>query len=84
MTVLVEKSEAVSKVQDRNETSDLVLDGGFVVPRDMAKNDGCVKPEGLVSNDEFIAPEINAFGQTFRFVIVHFFLEHFDITAQVN
>lgn len=69
MTILTEKPEVVAKVEDQNETCDLVLDGGFVVPKDIANNDGCVKPEVLVSNDEFIAPEINAFGQTFRFVL---------------
>ncbi|KAM5572574.1 inositol oxygenase 1-like [Rosa sericea] len=66
MTILVKKAEVVAKVEDQNEISDLVLDGGFVVSKDVAGNDGCVKPEALVSNDEFIAPEINAFGQTFR------------------
>ncbi|KAL6174642.1 hypothetical protein ACLB2K_051288 [Fragaria x ananassa] len=66
LTILVEKAEIVAKVEDQNGTNDLVLDGGFVVPKDVAENDGFVKAEGLVSNDEFIAPEINAFGQTFR------------------
>lgn len=69
MTILTEKPEVVAKEQDQNATCDLVLDGGFVVPKHIASNDGCVKPEVLVSNDEFIAPEINAFGQTFRFVL---------------
>lgn len=49
------------------EMCELVLDGGFVLPKEILDNNGCVKPEVLMSNDEFIAPDINAFGQTFRF-----------------
>lgn len=51
---------------ETNETCELVLDGGFVVPKDISKNDGCVTQDTAASNDAFIAPEINSFGQSFR------------------
>ncbi|KAL6221046.1 hypothetical protein ACLB2K_008798 [Fragaria x ananassa] len=76
MTILIEQPDVnvpqweekkVLASENNEEMCDqLVLDGGFVMPEDIADNDGCVKPELLVSNDEFIAPDINAFGQTFR------------------
>lgn len=56
--------------ETNEEMCELVLDGGFVLPKEISDNNGCVKPELLVSNDEFIAPDINAFGQTFRFGFV--------------
>lgn len=56
--------------ETNEEMCELVLDGGFVLPKEIPNNNGCVKPEVLVSNDEFIAPDINAFGQTFRFRFV--------------
>lgn len=52
-----------SQKEDQNlqeQTNELVLDGGFVVPK--------TKP-----NDGFVAPEINSFGQTFRFFFLFFF-----------
>lgn len=53
-----------SRAEDQNlqeQTNELVLDGGFVVPKTMP-------------NDGFVAPEINSFGKTFRFF---FFLTFF-------
>lgn len=46
-----------SRTEDQNlqeQTNELVLDGGFVGPKNMP-------------NDGFVAPEINSFGKTFRF-----------------
>lgn len=46
-----------SRAEDQNlqeQTNELVLDGGFVGPKNMP-------------NDGFVAPEINSFGKTFRF-----------------
>ncbi|XP_015899472.3 inositol oxygenase 4 [Ziziphus jujuba] len=63
MTILIGQPadhQLVSQVEDQNlsskaiETNELVLDGGFVVPKD------------IISSNEFIAPEINSFGHTFR------------------
>ena len=53
-----------------DQTNELVLDAGFVVPKDVSNN-GRVISE-LVSNNEFIAPEINSFGQSFRSLFIHF------------
>ena len=59
-----------------SKTNELVLDGGFLVPKDVS-NDGFVTPE-LVSNNEFLAPEINAFGHTFRsFSFSSYFMSRF-------
>jgi len=75
MTILIEQPDLnVPQLEDKKvfdsetneEMCELVLDGGFVLPKEIPNNNGCVKPEVLVSNDEFIAPDINAFGQTFR------------------
>ncbi|XP_004287501.1 PREDICTED: inositol oxygenase 4-like [Fragaria vesca subsp. vesca] len=61
-----EETKVLAPENNEEMCDQLVLDGGFVMPKEIADNDGCVKPELLVSNDEFIAPDINAFGQTFR------------------
>lgn len=53
-----------SRAEDQNlqeQTNELVLDGGFVVPKTMP-------------NDGFVAPEINSFGKTFRFFFSFLFL----------
>lgn len=68
MTILIEQTDHVAQAENEkfcSETNELVLDGGFVLPKDIS-NDGCVISEVLVSNNEFIAPEINSFGQSFR------------------
>ena len=48
------------------ETNELILDGGFPLPK-------------LVSKDAFLVPEINSFGQSFRFEF-HFFFSLFWFT----
>ncbi len=56
-----------SQVEDQklsSETNELVLDGGFVVPK-IVSNNGLAAEE-LVSSNEFLAPEINSFGRLFR------------------
>uniref|UniRef100_A0A5B7ANZ8 Inositol oxygenase n=1 Tax=Davidia involucrata TaxID=16924 RepID=A0A5B7ANZ8_DAVIN len=56
MTVLIEQPELGSQVEDKKVSSganELVLDGGFVVPK-------------MVSNDGFELPESNSFGHSFR------------------
>ncbi|KDO55904.1 hypothetical protein CISIN_1g021203mg [Citrus sinensis] len=57
MTILIDQPELIgSRAEDQNlqeQTNELVLDGGFVVPKTMP-------------NDGFVAPEINSFGKTFR------------------
>ncbi|KAI4347036.1 hypothetical protein L6164_007885 [Bauhinia variegata] len=57
MTILIEQPDLVSQNDEKNlhheETNELVLDGGFVLPK-------------AVSANEFLAPEINSFGQIFR------------------
>ncbi|XP_062090956.1 inositol oxygenase 2 [Humulus lupulus] len=64
MTILIEQPVIGSPVENKNvcsdQTNELVLDAGLVVP-----NDGNVVSE-LVSNNEFVAPEINSFGRSFR------------------
>lgn len=47
-----------------SETNELVLDGGFVVPKTVSDTE--LAAEELVSNNEFLAPEINSFGRLFR------------------
>lgn len=57
MTILIDQPELIgSRAEDQNlqeQTNELVLDGGFVGPKNMP-------------NDGFVAPEINSFGKTFR------------------
>ncbi|GLT98627.1 hypothetical protein SLE2022_161240 [Rubroshorea leprosula] len=57
MTVLIENpAELGSQAEEQKhmeETKELVLDGGFSVPKSL-------------SNDGFVAPEINSYGHTFR------------------
>ncbi|XP_059634872.1 inositol oxygenase 4 [Cornus florida] len=57
MTILIDQPENVLQTEERNavsdDTNELILDGGFVVPK--------TKP-----NDGFEVPETNAFGQVFR------------------
>lgn len=56
MTILIEQPDFGSQVDVQKfpeETNELVLNGGFVVPK-------------TISNEEFLAPEINSFGQSFR------------------
>lgn len=56
MTVLIENPEFGSQVDDQKlveETNELVLDGGFSIPKSVA-------------NDGFFAPEMNTFGHNFR------------------
>ncbi|KAJ7973749.1 Inositol oxygenase [Quillaja saponaria] len=57
MTILIEQSaELGSQVEEQkcnSDTKELVLDGGFVLPKS-------------VSQDGFVAPEINTFGKSFR------------------
>lgn len=48
-----------------SETTELLLDGGFVVPETVPKITG-LAAEDLVSNNDFLAPEINSFGHSFR------------------
>ncbi|RXI06008.1 hypothetical protein DVH24_018050 [Malus domestica] len=74
MTILIEQPELGLRVEEKKiissenngEMNDLVLDGGFVVPKEISKNDGTVAQEITGSNEAFIAPEINSFGQSFR------------------
>ncbi|CAN6564466.1 unnamed protein product [Malus baccata var. baccata] len=74
MTFLIEQPELGLRVEEKKiissenngEMNDLVLDGGFVVPKEISKNDGTVAQEITGSNEAFIAPEINSFGQSFR------------------
>ncbi|KAK0571525.1 hypothetical protein LWI29_017531 [Acer saccharum] len=57
MTILVAQPEFVAQPENQKnieeETNELVLDGGFVVPKTAA-------------DDVFLAPEINSFGKSFR------------------
>ncbi|KAI3422886.1 Inositol oxygenase [Psidium guajava] len=56
MTILIEQIENGAQAEEQKSLAiahDLVLDGGFAVPKE-------------ASNDGFVAPEINAFGQSFR------------------
>ncbi|GAV62169.1 DUF706 domain-containing protein [Cephalotus follicularis] len=56
MTILIEHPDFGSQVDDpkvHEETNEMVLDGGFVVPKG-------------ISNEAFLAPEVNAFGHGFR------------------
>ncbi|KAG4141310.1 hypothetical protein ERO13_D06G068200v2 [Gossypium hirsutum] len=56
MTILMEKPELVSQSDCQNhvdESKELVLDGGFPVPKSL-------------SGEGFLAPEINSFGNSFR------------------
>ncbi|KAJ7969505.1 Inositol oxygenase [Quillaja saponaria] len=56
MTILVEQPEFGSQLEEQKfhpDTKELVLDGGFVVPKS-------------VTQDGFVAPEINSFGKSFR------------------
>lgn len=67
MTILIEQPHLDSPVEDQklsSETNELVLDGGFVVPK-IVSNNGLAAEE-LVSSNEFLAPEINSFGRLFR------------------
>lgn len=67
MTILIEQPQLESQVEDQkfsSETNELLLDGGFVMPKTVSNN-GLVAEE-LVSSNEFIAREINSFGQSFR------------------
>uniref|UniRef100_A0A2N9IIQ9 Inositol oxygenase n=1 Tax=Fagus sylvatica TaxID=28930 RepID=A0A2N9IIQ9_FAGSY len=67
MTILIEQPHLDSQVEDQklsSETNELVLDGGFVVPK-IVSNNGLAAEE-LVSSNEFLAPEINSFGRLFR------------------
>ncbi|KAK4601790.1 hypothetical protein RGQ29_011065 [Quercus rubra] len=67
MTILIEQPQHESQVEDQkfsSETNELVLDGGFVMPKTVSNN-GMVAEE-LVSSNEFMAPEINSFGHSFR------------------
>ncbi|RXH74676.1 hypothetical protein DVH24_029397 [Malus domestica] len=74
MTILTEQPELGLQMGEKKiisseingEISELVLDGGFVVPKEISKNDGIVAQEIAASNEAFIAPEINSFGQSFR------------------
>ncbi|XP_048423414.1 inositol oxygenase 4-like [Pyrus x bretschneideri] len=74
MTILIEQPEIGLQVEEKKiissenngEMNDLVLDGGFVVPKEISKNDGIVAQEITGSNEAFIALEINSFGQSFR------------------
>lgn len=68
---------------ETNETCELVLDGGFVVPKDISKNDGCVTQEIAASNDAFIAPEINSFGQSFRSLYIFSVCSHSYVASRV-
>ncbi|KAG2718281.1 hypothetical protein I3843_03G206400 [Carya illinoinensis] len=70
MTITIEQPQLeISQVdQDKeisSETKDLVLDGGFVVPKTVPNNTE-LAAEDLVSNNDFLAPEINSFGHSFR------------------
>ncbi|KAA8523206.1 hypothetical protein F0562_009629 [Nyssa sinensis] len=56
MTILIEQPELGSQVEDKEVPSDsneLVLDGGFLMPK-------------IVSNGGFDVPDTNSFGQSFR------------------
>ncbi|KAI9191056.1 hypothetical protein LWI28_002946 [Acer negundo] len=57
MTILVAQPEFVAQGENQKnieeETNELVLDGGFVLPKTAA-------------DDVFLAPEINSFGKSFR------------------
>ncbi|KAL4651818.1 hypothetical protein ACJW30_01G169500 [Castanea mollissima] len=67
MTILIEQPQLESQAEDQkfsSETNELVLDGGFVMPKTVSNN-GLVAEE-LVSSNEFMAPEINSFGRSFR------------------
>ncbi|XP_075667844.1 inositol oxygenase 4-like [Castanea sativa] len=67
MTILIEQPQLESQAEDQkfsSETNELVLDGGFVMPK-TESNNGLVAEE-LVSSNEFMAPEINSFGRSFR------------------
>ncbi|TQD81157.1 hypothetical protein C1H46_033267 [Malus baccata] len=74
MTIFIEQPELGLRVEEKKiissenngEMNDLVLDGGFVVPKEISKNDGTVAQEITGSNEAFIAPESNSFGQSFR------------------
>jgi hypothetical protein len=48
-----------------SDINELVLDGGFVVPKSSVSCNG-LEAEELVSNNAFLAPEINSFGRSFR------------------
>ncbi|KAJ1421037.1 Inositol oxygenase [Sesbania bispinosa] len=57
MTILIEQPILVTEFEEKivhsEETNELVLDGGFSLPK-------------LDSQNEFIAPDINSFGNSFR------------------
>ncbi|KAL5771092.1 hypothetical protein ACOSP7_015246 [Xanthoceras sorbifolium] len=56
MTILIEQPEFVAQAENQNlqgETNELVLDGGFLMPK-------------TVTDDAFVAPDINSFGKSFR------------------
>ncbi|KAJ8528248.1 hypothetical protein K7X08_021940 [Anisodus acutangulus] len=58
MTILIEQPEFGLQVEEKNvsfNTNELILDGGFVVPKTL-----------MSSDDGFEVPDINAFGQSFR------------------
>ncbi|KAE7998621.1 hypothetical protein FH972_003148 [Carpinus fangiana] len=69
MTILIEQPDLDSRAEDLQKLSsdinELVLDGGFVVPKSSVSCNG-LEAEELVSNNAFLAPEINSFGRLFR------------------
>lgn len=62
---LSEISQVDQDKEISSETKNLVLDGGFVVPKTVPNNTE-LAAEDLVSNNDFLAPEINSFGHSFR------------------
>lgn len=58
MTILIEQPEFGLQVEEKRvpfNANELILDGGFVVPKTLSSDDGV-----------FEVPDINAFGQSFR------------------
>lgn len=53
MTILIEQQFKETKPQEAEENNEVVLDGGFPLP----------KPTTLA---EFVAPDINSYGHSFR------------------
>ncbi|XP_057443507.1 inositol oxygenase 2-like [Lotus japonicus] len=70
MTILIDQPSLGSQFEEKNvnseETNELVLDGGFALPKHESPN-GFAAPEiKHESPNGFAAPEINSFGHSFR------------------